>query len=571
MNSSKLLTIFLLLVSLSFVFYSYSSKPTVLINSLNYMDIFSGISYSYIQSLPFYFVPTSGSSPSIIAMKMGKNKSIYMIKSKDKAASALIDTFLRNNNDNVNIYYSTDPFKANLYLANKSGAVNFIILDPHYADSAVSVLYYAKHSKSFILYANAEHINDVVNFLKSKSNLGNITIYGYINDKVLNKLRSFNPKRIGNGESRYLDNIQIVKLAMDKYNANSVIITDGNSLEYTESGGNTPILFIGKNMIPDDTKSFIEQTVRSGQLISSVLIDQISIAAVHSFRDQLNKKLKSEGSNHTFNVWIKFGQVLPGESSVYPLDRFPIPIYHSHLIIRNVVYNNASKSLMVTVQDLGGGPAYYIIEADVLLNGKPYKVLSTDNTKFIDSNRTDGLSFNLDISNITEGSISVKTILRYGSRKKEFDTIDVKIFNLTTINYIDNSNISILDYGYNNGIIFLNIRNNGDKPVYVFTHLNLTINGKPAHMESDSERMIKPGVMITQQFPVKLSDSDLSKGITAIVKYGGKPGFLSKEKIVHIKNKQNNLCLFAIIIVALIVLIGAYLYTRRKKSKSYKR
>jgi hypothetical protein len=100
-------------------------------------------------------------------------------------------------------------YSANLELANRLDVNNFVIIDDSYGYNAVSVAPYAMVKKAYVLFADANNIDDITRFLSGRS-VGEVVIYGIVDRDVVQSLDGFNPVIINKGD-KFSDNVEIVK------------------------------------------------------------------------------------------------------------------------------------------------------------------------------------------------------------------------------------------------------------------------------------------------------------------------------------------------------------------------
>ncbi|MEM4348299.1 MAG: hypothetical protein QXN37_01895, partial [Candidatus Anstonellaceae archaeon] len=236
-----------LLLFLHFVF----AEPLVAINSQDGRDVLSGIFYAGVKGLPVHFM-TSATGTDIFLAKIGTDKQILLIESADQPFSGLIESELKARNNQVEKFLSTDGGQTNLELALQSGANTFIIVDSAYSDSAISVLPYAYALKAYVIFADSSNIDKVKQIVSGKQ----VILYGYLGSKVLQELGPISSQRIGKGEDKYEDNVELVRIMLSKFPQERVIISDGASIE-DGMIGTIPILLSGR-LVPQVTYDFLK-------------------------------------------------------------------------------------------------------------------------------------------------------------------------------------------------------------------------------------------------------------------------------------------------------------------------
>ncbi|MEM3075854.1 MAG: hypothetical protein QW590_03450 [Candidatus Bilamarchaeaceae archaeon] len=543
----------------------------VVVNSMDGRDVLSGIFYANVKGYPVKFMPYPEGSPDLLAAKVGGSHNILLIQSEAKPVSAFLRDVLERRNNSVELYTSADAGNTNLDLAARSGAKKFIIVDSAYADGALSVMSYAAMERAYVILStkdNAKRIREIV------KDADEITIYGYVDSEVKEQLADLNPRYIGNGEDRYADNVEISRMLMEKYNITMVIFTEGTFIEEGMVSSRVPFIFSGR-VVPDVTYNFVKEQVREDRLKIAYLIGGTKIApAIRAMRARIETELLNEGMNKTFGLWVRYGQAVPSAAGgVLGLDTFPLPAYIPKLNISEVVYNRASKSLMIRLDNLGDGPAYFITEIKIQVNGQDYRVLGENETKLIEYGDVAGLEYPLDLSEVEEGNVTAVVIVKYGSTKSVLEEYSYYSGPIAEIEYVDKSNVTAKSARYDGSrkIIQVTIRNNENKSVYVSSDVELILDGELVRIRGPRNDALEPNMIAVQDFPVELSSEDLAtnKNITVYLKYGGRPGFLSKESTVVLPLEYEEFplwCIGGIIAIILaVILLVVYYYLKEKK------
>ena len=504
------------------------AEDYVAINSLDGRDVLSGVFYANAKGLPVKFMPVPGGNSDLFVLKVGADHSILLIQSADMPASGFVETGLKAKNNTIELYSSTDGGAANLDLAKRSGASSFIIVDSAYSDSALSVLPYAALTKSYVILANKGNIDQVKDIVKGKK----VIIYGLVDKEVKDGLAPYSPQILGKGEDRYEDNVLIAGKAMSEFGIKSAIVTDGTFVEEGMAKGDLPVLFVGK-LVPTPTYDFIKGSVRDGKLTSIMLLGNDLVVPVYDMREKIKNDLAAEGVNSTLAITVKFGQAIPGSTGVLALDTFAMPAYVPSLEIGDVSYNTQTKKLMVTVNNLGDGAAYYTMEVRVKVDGADYKVFSAADTLLVGRGEVGGSEYPLDLSGVTQGKVTASVLVKYGGSKYSLDQYAQGESNVTSVSYVDTSDVSVVAAKYD-GVkqsVLVTIKNNGNSPAYVFPKLELVLSGTAANISGSGTRSVDAGSLFVEEFPMQLSQADLAanKKATVFIDYGARQGFLQKH------------------------------------------
>ncbi|MEM3625482.1 MAG: hypothetical protein QXF35_02900, partial [Candidatus Bilamarchaeaceae archaeon] len=167
----KKIALFLLLI-----FAIASAENYVVVNSIDGRDVLSGIFYANVKNEPVKFMAYPNGDAEFLAMKVGKGKEVLLIQSKDRPVSPTLKQAIERRGSTVQIFESIDGGQTNLDLAVRSGAKKFIIVDSAYADGALSTMSYAALKGAYVIFADKNNIDNVVNVVKDANE---IIVYGY--------------------------------------------------------------------------------------------------------------------------------------------------------------------------------------------------------------------------------------------------------------------------------------------------------------------------------------------------------------------------------------------------------
>ena len=527
-------------IAFIFIFALSYAENFVAVNSNDGRDVLSGIFYANVKGETVRFMPTGGSSE-IFAAKVGTGHDILLIQSSTTPISGLVESALRSNNNQLEMYSSDDGGKTNLDLAGRSGAQQFIIVDSAYSDSAISVMAYAALTKSYVILADSTNAGQLQAIVSGKK----VIEYGYLDSTVKAALAQDSPEVIGDGADQYADNVQITKKTMDEFpSATRPIMTDGTVLEDAMASGTSPILLTGA-LVPQVTYNFVEQEAKDGKLTGVLLIGDSLVYPVYDMRERIKRDLAAEGINSSIGVMVKFAQAIPSEgNAVMGLDMFMVPAYKPSLTINEIVYNKDSKKLMVGLENTGEGPLYYTIEARVQVNGQEYRVFGATTSKLIERGASDGVEYDLDLSSVPEGSVTSSVLVKFGSAQNSLEDFATQQGNLTSIQYTDSTNVSVqaAKYEKDSQRLLVTIKNNGDSTAYVFTKITLNDeSGASVKISASGIKEVGPSSLYVEEFPLILSDKEigLNSQIPVSVDYGGRRGFLLKNALYVVPLEQS--------------------------------
>ncbi|MGC9005233.1 MAG: hypothetical protein ACP5JC_01235, partial [Candidatus Micrarchaeia archaeon] len=387
----------------------------VVINSFDGRDVVSGVYYANVVGESVKFVPQSGDVMTTVK-KIGSGNSVFLIESKNNPVYAGLDVLLINNWNSVEAYKSEDPYKTNLELAKKSGAKNFILVNPSYGYSAVSVLPYAKLKKAYLLFATKDNIDSLEEVLQDAES---ILVYGYVDDEVEKALEATGKRyeSINTGD-KYGDNIEIVK----KYfslnpSKKQAIFTDGNFLEDSIVAGDDPIIFIGM-LVPDETYKFVKDEVEKGQMAVGLVVGEEYAQTAYNLKKRINNELGGD----KLSVLVKMGQSVPALSEhLLPLDIFVLPGPVVSLSIEEAYYNDKTGAIEIVYRNDGNAFGYFKSSSFVYVGGEYTATIGDADVVGIKPGEEKGIRYKVDIPPEKEGGIVLNTTVIYGASSKVFD------------------------------------------------------------------------------------------------------------------------------------------------------
>jgi hypothetical protein len=553
-----LISLFLLILASSFGL----GQDAVISNSAYWGDVYSTLLYANLLGVSGYFLTSTPHGP-ILLYEIPTNKQIQVITSADKPFVVGYETLIRSKG-----YPAPEELifnQANLELAKRLPNINkFIVLDSSYGYNALAVAPYAVKAKYYVLFANDRNIADVSAFLSGRT-VGGIIIYGHVDRGVRTALAGYNPEIIAseNG-SRFEDNMKIVDKYAEIGSIKQVILTNGEFIEASMMSGREPVLFIGKNNVPDEISNYIkEKKIDIGVLIGNELIGSAT-----TIRRQLG-----------ISVFVKFarGARIPGGTinPVEDLDRFPMPSYQLSLSIISVSYNKATGVLEVTFKNNVDLAAYF--KSTITIKNDKNETLAVIGDKdliFIDGGETKTLVYPVDLpATALDGGLTADVYTIYGESKTSLENALRGTFKIETINIMDNADIEIVDLVYDKGggKFLVTIQNTGAVDVYVSPEIvDLWVNSGYVTVAADAVEKIGVGKKKVIPIKVQLEEEDLQDSKNAEIKvhalYGERMHALvkSKDRTFALKLKAAGRWYYAVIAVVVIIIL-LLLLTRRKK------
>jgi archaellum component FlaF (FlaF/FlaG flagellin family) len=442
------------------------------------------------------------------------------------------------------------------------------VLDSSYGYNALSVAPYAARAKYYVLFADRLNIGDVTGFLSGKT-VDKIIIYGRVDREVRTALARYNPEIIAseNG-SRFEENQMMVDKYSELAGISQVILTNGEFIEASMMSGKEPLLFIGRNNVPDEVQSYI----KSKGIEIGVLIGNELIGSATTIRRQLG-----------ISVFVKFarGSRIPGGTinPVEDLDRFPMPSYQLNLSIVSISYNKATGVLEVTYTNNVDLATYFKSTITIRnANGTTMAVVGDQDVIFIDGGETKTVVYTVDLSEAERvGSLDnltgeIYTI--YGESKTSLENALRGTFKIETITVVDDTEIEMIDVVYDKGSgkFLITVENTGTSDAYVSLEIvDIWVNGEYVTVASDGVEKIAPGKRKVIAIKVDMADEDLQNEknakITVHAVYGARMHALvkSKYKDFELKFKEAFIWWYIPIILIIIILFILFFLRRRKR------
>ena len=566
--------LFLLLAIIAFS--AVFAENYVVINSKSGLDVLSGIYYANSIGEGARFMPYNG-NVQLTAAKTGSGRDILLIQSVNTPVTTFLQGEIEKTNT-VTVFAATDDgLKTNLDLAEKSGVNKFIIIDPSFGQNAISVMSYAKRTGSYVIFAYSGNIDNVVSFLDGKAN-PQITVFGYVDSVTKEKLAKYAPSTIGKGEDKYEDNVAIVSKEIAEYGVKQAIMADGTYIEEGMVDGAFPVVLVSP-IVSDYTYNFVLDSARSKTLNYYTLIGSNLVNPTYDLKKKVQAQLLSEGKNITIGVVVKFGQSVPGNQGVYPLDMFPVPFYSIGLSIDSLKYNKATGKVELTITSAAEGPEYYQSEIHVKQDGAELKVIGDSGPSVLERGETKGLQYDYTLPSLEQGNITADVIVRFGETSKSLTSFSAKTANLATYTFVDTSNLDVTGASYSNGDLRINVKNVGDQDALVQTAVDLVVGGSKTTVKSDAIETATTGSITVVTIPIALSAADIeaNKDVKVMLTYGARSGFLEKTKEATVplqvaKEEPKGIDpLMIALIILLIILIIVVVYFATRSSKEEKK
>lgn len=551
------LLLFVLCLSSPFAF----AVDQIIVNSQNWRDVYTGTQYANLIGTPSNFLVSTKHSTILLYSIPVEYEEVQVLSSRDAPFVVGYEAILRSRG-----YDQPEEIRSsnlNLELLRRiEGVDRFIVLDDAYGYNAISVAPFAIADRSFVIFANRDNIDDILPVLTSK-NPEKVLIYGQVDREVKESLSSFNLEILDEG-NRFDNNIEIVQRYLVLRPTKQIILTNGEFIESGIMSGADPVLFLGRQNVPESVRTFIQESdIEVGILIGNELVNSATFV-----RRQLG-----------ISVFVKFAQGARQPSgaiaTVEDLDRFPMPLYQLGIEVTSVVYNKATSSLQVTYHNTVNLAEYFKSTITIRDSGN-IRVVGDQEALFIDKNEyktvvytvdSDGNPLNLQATDLT-GDIFVI----YGEGTNSLENTYQKQFEIEIIDVLDDAEIEITDLRYDKtfGQFYVTIENIGDVETYVSVELvDLIVNDQEITVGGDGVAKISPGKSTDIPVIVEMVDADFADNADVLVRafYGERE--LSRIKItekrfpIRFASPILMYSLYAVAII-LILLLLFFLGTKKK-------
>lgn len=530
----------------------------IITNSENWRDVYSGIHYANLNGVESDFLTSVGHGR-ILLGGISNTRDVRVVTSRD-------EQFVFNYPDLIVTegFSSADEIVArnlNIELLNEMPDIeNFIIIDDSYGYPAIAVAPYAVQKEAWVFFANRINIEDIDAIL-SRRNIGELMIYGYTDREVRDVLDKYNPKVINN-QDRFQDNIDIVEEYLKLSPNKQFLLTNGDFIEKELMSGSQPILFTGKNNVPDQ----IAEYLKTSDLEIGVLVGNELLGAATNIR-------RTTG----ISVMVKFARGArsqsAGISAVEGLDLFPLPSPLIGLEIYSIEYNKMSGQLEVTYKSLSNIPAYFKGTITLNQDGDTERVGDIE-AEFISPGGYKTIVYDVDITDFIDLKAEVYTI--FGDSPSSMDRVLSGEFDVSVVDVIDRCEIEIEKVKYNKqkGMFEVEVRNNIDFDCWVEIVIeDLSVGYEKITVSSDRAIKISGKKSGTLKIYEELDSTDIEKNnfVNVVAYYGEKETGLIKilKGRFELKAFSMGIATYAIITLGSMTIFFFFLFSwRRRREKA---
>lgn len=557
----------ILLVGLVFfsVFSSLVSAQSsefnhIIANSENWRDVYSILHYADLIGVPKDFLVSPRHGPTLLN-GINKNDDLRIITSDRLPFVVNYAGLARGRGfENIDEVSLNNP---NLDLIdNLPEITNFIVVGNTYGYDAIAVAPYSVITNSWVFFADRANVDDIDNILSNRD-VDSLMIYGYVDRDVRDTLAKYNPEIIDEGD-RFENDIAIVEKYLKIKPTKQVLLTNGEFIENELMSGVNPILFTGKETVPDQIKNYIKSSdIEVGVLVGADLVG----SATNIRRDT------------GISVIVKFARGARNpESAIAPvegLDLFYLPVPIMSLDLYSAKYNRATSQLELTYKSDSNIPIFFKGTITPQGQGTDATRIGDVDAIFIGPNDYKTISYSdLDL---TGEDLSVNIFTLYGESPSSLERILEKTLNVDTIDVLDRCKIEIsgVKYSKPKEIFMINLENNGETDCYSDVELlNVVIDGTPQTLGSDGSVLIKAGKNKNIVIDQIMADDDLDENqfVDVVAYYGEREDSLVNTIQGRFELKIETIsfatiALISLLLIVILAIIILLIILRRRKDE----
>jgi hypothetical protein len=341
------------------------------------------------------------------------------------------------------------------------------------------------------------------------------------------------------------------------------VLTNGEFIEKEVMGGTEPVLFTGKENVPDQ----IAEYLRNSDIEVGVLIGSDLIGAATNIR-------RTTG----INVIVKFarGARIPGSaiSPVEGLDLFYLPIPDLNLTVRSLKYNRATNQLEVTYKSESNVPIYFRGTLSYENADGERDRVGDALPVFIAPNEYKTLAYS-DVR-LPENPTTVDLLTLYGETPAALEKILQAKLIVEVVNVIDRCSLEVtrLKYSRSKNSFYVYVKNKAEVDCWSNAELiDVKIDGNPTTISSGAPLKVLAGKTKRLSIKQEMTDQDLLDNEEIMVRayYGERQDnlvrvFQGKFKLL-IETISLITIILIILIIIVIILIFIILLRRRRKDE----
>lgn len=543
------------------------SATTVVVNSDDWIDVYSGMQYAYLHGDTAKFM-TSKRYAVVLPLIIPKGEDVLVLESQRVPFTINLAGNLNLHGYEATTIYSGGGRAVNLELAKKTSVTRFIVIDPAYGYNAIAVIPYALLTDAYVLFADARNVDQIVTFLSGRK-VDSLLLYGQLDDGLVETLGRFSPEIINKG-NRYKNNMEMIKKYVAIQPNPQLILTDGSLIEeeLMKAGKNKEVtLLIGKGNPPDEVIQF----VRESHFPAAVLIGNHLTQSGRKLRDQAGVP-----------VFMKFGiGIGTGTQSepVKALDMFPLPVINLEMVLKKAQYNTVTKSVEITYENKGIR-AFAKGSAGILADGERVIAVGDENITRTEPNETRGYTYPADLTEYVaaQKNLSIDLFTLYGESPDVFDQAIAFTGPLPVVTLQDQCDVSARALVYNTRTqrFVLEIENDGETDCFVDAELRAVIvDDKPGTIAYPGTLPLLEGARGELELKQRMTPVDIADNPEVLVhlSYGEREDLMLNVLDVRLPLREytgsmltlTNILIGVVVLLIVIILIMFFVLRRRDR------
>ncbi len=553
------------MLPVSFADEDQEREDQVLVNSRDWVDVYSGLLYSglggvhrlqYIaEELHGTWLLESGlfvDTGNLLVFTSKKQPYIKGFSNMMEESDIKFEEEIIGDSDHLNKEFARR-------LAKKGKIEKILILDDSFAYNALSAVPYAIATKSWVIFADNDNIDEVVGLIEELE-ITDILIVGSTENNVRQELGRFNPEIMNKG-NRYDNNIALAErfLEASGKDAGQVMIAQGTTLENSLFNPEFPTIFIG----PGDAPSQAVKFMKDHGTTHIVLIGMNLLAQGEELSELTNTKLI-----------VKYAKAVGPD--VLALDFYPTPAYEPEVKITKVDYNTLTQQVEVFFKNEKDLVTYVRSLSHELFVGsdtKPLHILADEDSFFIGKNEELARVYDIDLTNNVDDVLRVTSKYVYGDHPSSMDFSGEDDGVLEFVTYEDKADITLGEVFYNKRTQRFEVEliNTGSVKAYALPELIDFTKNNEQQAFSGRKIQLTPGSSKKTFVKIELDEIDIADNpdFTIKIKYGERPEALLKSftKKLDLVVKDFNVKL--VVLVALLAIVLFLLVKKKKRRRRH--
>ncbi len=490
-----------LLLALLVILPSLASA-TVVIDSQDWKDVYSGVLYAHSQGEKPYFVNSPDASG--LFKILPKGEEVTVLKSSDEPHVSNIGSQLEARGYEVGEVRELERMNFELI---PSDVESFVVVEGGFPSASLPAGSLAQQRGGWPIVVNDQNIDQVADILSQAE--GEVILAGTFKRQLRNAIQQYADKTI-RSPNKFNLSVELAKEFLEEKDTSRVIISGGRYIEREVLKGEHPVLLSGTNFLPNPVERFLMN--EENGIDSAVMIGNQLTTVGESIRDK---------SNENIGVFVKYGQAR-GRSKIYALSQFPLPGQNISLSVESANYDPDKNQLVVTFENPSGSNIYELTSFSVVSgSGEELASGGDEDPVFVGAGETRSVSYNVDIPVNQLSGPEIELTTSYGENPSSLDTYITNtgqfnppyVMDLNVSEIEDESQVALENLVYLPGYdrFRATVKNNGSVTSYVdLTLRGVSVQGEETSVSSDTEE-VGPGETEQIYLSLELDEIDLQE------------------------------------------------------------